>query len=484
MRMQVKVSRFNPETDDKPFLQAWEVEVREGARVLNVLDAIHALDPTLSYRSSCRAGQCGSCAVRADGEPVLACTEEARSGMVIEPLNLPVIKDLVVDLVAGISDIPRIQSCSCQNLPPEDVISRIKPLRDCIECLSCVSVCPAMKVTDFFGPTAMRAHMRIALDPREPGSRIRDAIQSGLFTCTSCNLCWRVCPKEIETSGKAIEKLREIANREGLTLPRHQEVAEMVRTTGRSVEPGKKIFLDEVPEVIEPYGEVKRELGFFVGCMFNARLPDRALDLIEVMRQAGIRVIIPKDQICCGSPLIRTGQTSFLDEIKEKNIKAFQDRGIETVMTMCAGCGSTLKHDYDTPFIVKDVTQILTETGLPAMKKVPITATYHDPCHLKNGQQITREPRDILIEAVENFVEMPADCCGSGGGVRSGIPKEAAALAELRRSAIEKSGAEVVVTICPFCEYHIQEHTDRPVKNLMTILVEALGDKRQVTHGS
>ena len=474
-RIRVNVSRYNPETNSEPRLEAWDIEVHEGARILNVLDVIHSKDPTLTYRSSCRSGQCGSCAVKANGKPVLACTEEAKEGMTLEPLDLPVVRDLMVDLIQGINAIPRIKTCECAVIPTPEEVARIKPLRDCIECLSCVSVCPAMKVTDFFGPTSMRSNMRIALDPREPGNRIHEAIKNGLFTCTSCNLCWRVCPKNIEIPGKAIEKLREIANREGLTLPRHQEVAELVRTTGRSVESVKPTFLDQIDEVIEPYGEVKREVGFFIGCMFNGRLPDRAFDLIEVMKLSGTRVIIPKDQICCGSPLIRTGQTSFIETIKQKNIGVFQNRGIKTVMTMCAGCGATLKNDYITPFEIKDVTEILTETSLPPLEKVKTTATYHDPCHLMNGQQITRQPRELLTGAIEKFVEMPAQCCGSGGGVRSGQPEEAAALGELRREAIRATGAEMVVTICPFCEYHIQEHSDRPVKNLMTILVEALG---------
>ncbi len=477
MQVTVHVSRYNPDIDTQPHLESWTVEVEPGARVLNVLDAIHLQDPTLSYRSSCRAGQCGSCAVKVNGEPVLACTAEAQDGQVIEPLDLPVIKDLLVDLIPGVSAIPRIHTEEGGHSPKQEDIERIKPLRDCIECLSCVSICPAMKVTEFIGPTSMRSYMRIALDPREPGNRVRHAIEDGLFTCTSCNRCWRVCPKSIEIPGKAIEKLREIANREGLTLPRHQQVAALVRTTGRSVEPGPHLFLDLVEEVIEPYGPVRCEVGFFCGCMFNARLPERALDMLQVMRHAGIRVIIPKDQVCCGSPLIRTGQTAFLDEIKERNIKAFQERGIKTVMTMCAGCGATLKHDYHTPFIVKDVTEILTEISLPSLRKVPVTATYHDPCHLMNGQQITTQPRAILSQAVEQFVEMPAQCCGSGGGVRSGLPDEAAALGELRREAIRKTGADIVVTICPFCEYHIQEHSDRPVQNLMTVLAQALGEK-------
>jgi phosphoribosylaminoimidazole synthetase len=311
------ISRFDPECDESPRIEKYTVEVNDGARVLNILEAVRLQDPTLSFRSSCRAGQCGSCAVRVNGEPALACMKEATDGMRIEPLELPVIKDLMVELVPGINNIPRIHPSSAHEVPSQDIIGAIKPFRDCIECLSCVSVCPAMQVTDFIGPTSMRAQMRIALDPREPGTRIREAISQGLFNCTSCNRCTVVCPKHIEIEGKAIEKLREIANREGLTLPRHQEVAELVRTTGRSVETSGKTFLDQIPEIIEPVVPVIGEVGFFVGCMFNGRLPERAMDLIEVMKRVGIRVIIPKDQVCCGSPLIRTGQTSFLDELQD-----------------------------------------------------------------------------------------------------------------------------------------------------------------------
>jgi len=191
------------------------------------------------------------------------------------------------------------------------------------------------------------------------------------------------------------------------------------------------------------------------------------------MKRNGIRVIIPHGQVCCGSPLIRTGQTSFLSDLKEKNRLAFSSLGITTVMTMCAGCGATLKNDYqDLPFTVKDVTEVLTEYGILPIRPLPVSATYHDPCHLLRGQGIFKEPRNLLRQSVREFIEMPPVCCGSGGGVRSGMPEEAAALGENRREAIRKTGADIVVTVCPFCEYHIQEHTDRPVKNLLTVMRE------------
>ncbi len=473
----VKVRRYDPEHDTASHLETYTVPVHDGARVLHVLHAIHnECDPTLSYRYCCGSGQCGSCAVRVNGEPVLACMEEAHNSSIIEPLNLPVKKDLVVDLLPKLETIAALQPCVERVIPTKTEIDTIKPLRDCIECLACVSICPAMDVTSFAGPTAMRQEMRLALDPRDCGDRVPDAIKDGLFTCTSCQACAKVCPKGIEIPGKAIEKLRALANKRGFTLPRHQEVAALVKATGRSVTRIEPTFLEQVGDVLEPYGPVKAIVGFFVGCMYNMRLPQAAFDAMEVLMRNGIRVIIPHDQVCCGSPLIRTGQLAFLDALKSKNIEVFSSRGIDTVMTMCAGCGSTLKNDYTTPFAVMDINEVLTKYGIEPPARLPVKATYHDPCHLLRGQGIRDQPRELIRQVVD-LVEMPSICCGSGGGVKSGLPEEAAALGKRRGEEIQKTGAELVISSCPFCEFHIAGHTDKPVKNITTVLLEGYQEK-------
>jgi fumarate reductase (CoM/CoB) subunit B len=473
----VRVFRYAPEIDDQPHYQHYQVSVNEGARVLHVLHAIHdEIDPTIAYRYCCGSGQCGSCAVRVNGQAVLACMQEATDGMIIEPLELPVIMDLVVDMEPYLEAIASLIPSGEFRMPTAEEVEALRPLRSCIECLACVSVCPALKVTTFAGPTVMREDMRLSLDPRDHQDRVTKSVVDGLFTCTSCQACWKTCPKDIQIPGKAIEKLRALANRKGLTIPRHQEVAKLIRETGRSVTRIEPTFLEQTPDVIEPEGEVKGTVGFFVGCMYNNRLPQAALDAMEVLKRNGIRVIIPKEQICCGSPLIRTGQIDFLDTIKSRNINCYAFRNIDTVMTMCAGCGSTLKHDYETPFRVMDVNEVLTKFGIEPPAPLPIKATYHDPCHLLRGQGIRELPRELITRVVD-LVEMPAICCGSGGGVKSGNPAEADALAELRRVEIEKTGADVVITSCPFCEYHISAHTDRPVKNVCTILLEGYREK-------
>jgi fumarate reductase (CoM/CoB) subunit B len=497
----VRVRRYNPNTE-QTYIEPFTVHVYPGARVINVLQAIKDKDSTFMFRMSCEAGQCGSCAVHVNGSPVLACVWPASDGDLIEPLNLPIICDLMVDLVDGIAKIPKIQTAvtrcqeecqqgcqeGCQTchestpslphvVPSFEETKEIKELAECLNCLCCVSICPAVKVVDFAGPTVMRGYMRIALDPRDTLDRIRDAIFDGLFSCTTCQSCWTVCPKHIKTPGKAIEKLRAIASDNDLTLPRHREMLHLIERTGRSLEPSDKVFLDLVAEVVEPYGEVQGEVIFFVGCMFNARLVDTALDMVEVMRHHGIRLIIPKDQVCCGSPLIRTGQRSPLQSLMQQNVQSLSKPGIATVMTMCAGCGSTLKHDYNQlhpSFVVKDVCEVMTEFGIKPDKKLNLSATYHDPCHLFGGQGISKEPRALLSAAVDRFIDMPAQCCGSGGGVKAGQPHEADALGELRREMVRQTGADIVVTVCPFCEYHISSHSDKPVKNLLTIYRELL----------
>jgi fumarate reductase (CoM/CoB) subunit B len=218
--------------------------------------------------------------------------------------------------------------------------------------------------------------------------------------------------------------------------------------------------------------------------MYNMRLPKTALDAMEVMKRNGIRVIIPREQVCCGSPLFRTGQGKYLAMLVRRNIDAFRFRKIDIVMTMCAGCGSTIKNDYlHVPFKVMDINEVLTHFGIEPPAKLARTVTYHDPCHLLRGQGISEEPR-ALIRQVADLVEMPSQCCGSGGGVKAGNPAEAEALGEMRRAAIEGSGAGVVISSCPFCEFHISQHTDKPVMNIATLLLEGYREKdRQEAKG-
>lgn len=475
----VSVSRFSPEKESAPHLESYTVQVPAGCTVLTVLETIRdTIDPSLSFRHCCRSAQCGSCAVRVNGEPALACEKQAADGDIIEPLNLPVTRDLVCDIAPIIKRFGSLTPDACGFHSITDAeLEKIKPLRECIECLSCVSVCPA--VGGYAGPAIFAKEARISFDPRNMEDRIPIAVEKGLFSCTTCRKCVEVCPKHINIPGKAIEKLREKAVAAGFGLPAHATLADLIEKTGRSVS-GKDTFLETAEEVYEPAEGVpfKGTVGFFVGCMFNARVQQPAADTVFVLTRNGYRVIIPKTQVCCGSPLIRTGFTNIIPELQKKNIAAFA--GTDTVITVCAGCGSTLKNDYTTPFTVYDITEFLVKEGFEIPEAVSGTYTYHDPCHLLRGQGIGKEPREILTSFTGSFIDLKAQCCGAGGGVRSGKPDEAEEIGKRRAGMIKNTGADTVVTVCPFCEYHIHQTTGLPVVNIVSLMAEGYRRKDEL----
>ncbi|MCE5213152.1 MAG: succinate dehydrogenase/fumarate reductase iron-sulfur subunit [Methanobacterium sp.] len=502
--IKVNVLRFDPQKDEKPHLESYEIDKKEKMKVLDALNDINEkYNAQISYRSSCRAGQCGSCAVKVNKETVLACKTEIEDGDVIEPLDFDVIKDLIVNRSTVDSRVKEMnlyidecESFTCPAVIKPEELENSKKLRSCIECLSCLSSCPVLKETaEFAGPYFMRYISKFALDPRDCADRAQIGFDEGLYCCTSCGKCVEVCPKEINNLGGAIEKLREISCREGIgPLPPHKLVKELIEKTGRSVEPlnegemghGFIEYISEhPPETTEDHRDEKPKIAFFTGCMIDYRLPDVGLALIDVLKKQGIDIIVPTDQVCCGSPMIRTGQTDIVEELVRKNEEVFKDYDI--ILTVCAGCGATLKNDYPRYGVnlnVIEISEFLADKlNKKDMKPLNMKVTYHDPCHLARGQGIRETPREILnnIKGVE-FVEMeePNRCCGSGGGVRSGKPDLAAKMGKTKSEMINELDVDAVVTICPFCEYHIRDSLEKAgynveVLNILKLLQMAYG---------
>ncbi|MDI6724286.1 MAG: succinate dehydrogenase/fumarate reductase iron-sulfur subunit [Methanobacterium sp.] len=489
--IEVKVLRYDPEKDEEPYYDTYNVGKTEKMKVLDALNYINQkYDANIAYRCSCRAGQCGSCALKLNGEVVLACKAEIEDDAVIEPLDFDIIKDLVVDrseienkikemgLYLREEGLPPDSEACLMVLKPEEYLDS-KKLRGCIECFSCLSACPVIKeAEEFAGPYFMRYISKFAFDPRDRADRAKNGFDEGLYCCTSCGKCAEVCPKEINTFGGAIEKLREIACREGVgPLPQHKDVKELIAKTGRSVEPLEEGFVKAVSDKIR---DKKPKVAFFTGCLTDYRHPEIGFALLKVLEKNDIDVIVPEDQVCCGSPLIRTGQTDLVEELVEKNREVF--KGYDTIITVCAGCGATLKNDYPeygVKFNVLDISEFLVDNlNTEDMKPLNMRVTYHDPCHLNRGQGITREPRELLrkIKGIE-FVEMekPDQCCGAGGGVRSGKPEIAAALGKKKAKMIDELNVDAVITICPFCQNNIiaslkEEGLDIPVLNILQLL--------------
>ena len=498
--IEIKVLRFDKEKDKEPYFEEYKIEKTDKMKVLDALIAINEkYNANLTFRSSCRAGQCGSCALIMNGDVDLACKAEIRDNAIIEPLNFPIIKDLIVDkseieekvarmelflesnqnyLNQNDDDIDNIQikGCGCPSIIENEECIDTKKVRSCIECYSCLSACPVIQESDeFAGPYFMRYISKFDFDPRDTGNRTEESIIEGLYSCTSCGKCGEVCPKEINSFGDAIEKLRALAYNKNLgPLKAHKEVKETILATGRSIEPLEEGFIQAVSKnkanktdesnVSNGMNESneKPNIAVFTGCMVDYRLQNIGFALIDVLRKNGIEVDVPENQVCCGSPMLRTGQTDIVPDLVLKNKEVFSE--YDTVITMCAGCGATLKNDYPKYGVnlnIMDISEFLADNlDTEHMNDLNMKITYHDPCHLIRGQNIKQEPRKILnkIKGVE-FIEMekPDQCCGAGGGVRAGKPEIAFGLGKKKAEMIKKLDVDAVISICPFCQYNIQD---------------------------
>lgn len=269
-----------------------------------------------------------------------------------------------------------------------------------------------------------------------------------------------VCPKNINTFGDAIERMRAIACDNDLgPLPQHVEFNKNVKNTGRSVSCEGESFISQV----DNYKGSK--IALFTGCMLDHKLQNIGHTLMKVLKANGIEIDVPEGQVCCGSPLLRTGQTELVQDLVDKNKEVFKDYDI--VLTLCSGCGATLKNnhpEYGSKLNVMDISEFLVDKlDLDKMKEVDMTVTWHDPCHLGRGQGIKDQPREIIeqIKGVE-FKEMlyPCQCCGAGGGIKSGKPEIALELSKAKAEMIKDTGADAVITICPFCQKNLTDGLD------------------------
>lgn len=227
--VRVRIYRFDPEVDQAPRYDAFEVPRSPWMRVIDVLDYVHdTLAVDIAYRWLCSVKRCGSCAVTVNGSPALACWEPAQDEMTIEPLRgLPVIRDLVISREPFDEGLARLEPLLDRRAEytgfPEPlshaVMARSSSLRDCIQCLACYASCPVVAEpgSGFGGPALLVALAELALDPRDGGDRTRAAHeQLGVFKCVSCYECERVCPMEIPVVADAIEPLKRKVYEAGL----------------------------------------------------------------------------------------------------------------------------------------------------------------------------------------------------------------------------------------------------------------------------
>ncbi|MGD2078338.1 MAG: succinate dehydrogenase iron-sulfur subunit [Chloroflexota bacterium] len=228
----LRIQRFNPDTDTKPY---WKEFTLAAERGMTVLDALHQVkteqDGSLTYRRSCRHAICGSCAMNVNGFNILVCKTplkevvDGNGRVTVRPLPyLPIIKDLVVDRSSFWEQYLRVKPWL---IPPDDVpekefrvspdeVAALNNAETCIMCGACYSACQIVAMNKkYIGPHALlKAFMRI-IDPRDtaPAERLADlAGGDGVYRCHTIFNCIDACPKGLNPT-EAIETLRKLARK-------------------------------------------------------------------------------------------------------------------------------------------------------------------------------------------------------------------------------------------------------------------------------
>jgi succinate dehydrogenase / fumarate reductase iron-sulfur subunit len=228
-----QVYRYDPDSGVAPYMQSYEIEVGGAQRMLlDVLLRLKAIDPSLSFRRSCREGICGSDAMNINGKNGLACVTNMRSlpnTVVLKPLpGLPVIRDLFVDMTGFFKQYHSIRPWLINNDPPPEkerlqlpeARDELNGLYECILCACCSSACPSFwwNPDKYVGPAGLLQAYRFLVDSRDQaGAERLDDLQDPyrLFRCRSILNCTDVCPKGLNPA-LAIGKIREMMVRRAI----------------------------------------------------------------------------------------------------------------------------------------------------------------------------------------------------------------------------------------------------------------------------
>src|SRR3712207_2469322 len=231
----LRIRRYSPETGEAAYWEDFGIELEGHRSVLDgILQAKDRFDGSIGIRCSCRAAICGSCGVRINGRPGLAChmhlseaAHTAKDGqtIVVEPMgNMPVIKDLIVDMdavhwkkIQRVTQwlLPEGEAPQREYVVPMESMVDVTQTMACIQCVACVADCLSMEVDpEFIGPAALAKAYRFVGDPRDGQQfeRLKDLSEDphGIYDCTHCFNCIEACPKGVAPMSQ-IMRLRRIA---------------------------------------------------------------------------------------------------------------------------------------------------------------------------------------------------------------------------------------------------------------------------------
>jgi Fe-S oxidoreductase len=377
--------------------------------------------------------------------------------------------------------------------------------------------CPSISYHNFNSYSA-RGRYAVARSLIKGQSGYSDTVRRIAFTCMTCGSCdvsCKICRYNLEP----LEMVRELKFRlveDGQGLDAHKAVIESLnkeQNTMLQPKTGRGEWADglDVPRL----SSEKAEVLFHAGCRFSydKDLQGAARAAVLLLKNAGVDIgIMGEREMCCGGRVYSMGYRDEFTRFAQVNIQAWAKAGVKTVVTSCADGYHAFKRLYpklgsrvEVLHTVEFIARLIKEGKLAFRSQIPMTVTYHDPCHLgRQGEPygpwdgvekkiksqivvyepkrpryngawgVYDPPREILrsIPGVE-LVEMErireySWCCGAGGGVREAYPEFSTWTAAERIAEAKATGAEALVSACPWCE-----------RNFMGA-ISALGEPMQV----
>jgi heterodisulfide reductase subunit D len=382
------------------------------------------------------------------------------------------------------------------NLSPRQIIE----LDACTRCGECLEWCPVYNQDEREGvtPRAKATRFKKILSSqyglfradsllgkifrkKKVSKEELNQFAADLYECSTCRQCHFVCPSQIDTVELWEGIRRSLVDAGYGPLEQQKNLIQSVKSYdnpwgqprssrarwAKVAKRQKKIAKE--PKDINRH---KAEVLYFIGCTgsYDVNVEQVAINTVKILDAAGVDYgILGAKERCCGSVLLRMGDREY-ERIANDNIQQLNGLDIKTMVTSCAGCFKTIKHDYPQTgklnFEVKHTLEFiidLIQSGqLKLRNDLNMKVTYHDPCHLGRHSGIYDAPRKLLemIPGVE-LIEMERSrensrCCGAGGGLKAGYPDIQNQISQTRIKEAEATGATELVSACPFCYQGLQ----------------------------
>lgn len=293
--------------------------------------------------------------------------------------------------------------------------------------------------------------------------------EDAIWSCTTCGACTEHCPVFVEPFPKLIEFRRYLALMESRFPPEVQTAFRNMENNSNPWGIGMHTRADWAKEAgVKTLAEVpEAEYLFYVGCAgsFDELNKKVSVAVAKLLEAAGVTFgILGVEEGCCGDSARRLGNEYLFQILAQQNIETMKNYGVRKIVTLCPHCYNTLKNEYPQfggDFEVYHYTELFSrlvaEGRLKVKERMALEATYHDSCYLGRYNGLYEEPRRVL-QAISSApvkemqrCRIRSFCCGGGGGRFWMEEHLGTRINHARFEDVEKSGARLVVTSCPYC---------------------------------